>query len=153
MIVRKDIYHSNIQLGLSRYCLMTNHYHLIQTPDANLSRGMRQLNGVTTQASNRRHGCVGHLFQGRYKASGWRFLFSRVEPVSGAKSRVRAGLVVHPGDWPWRSNLAMIGAMTGEASDPEWLYTDGFDAIRDFCTKCKISRYRDVSPKSNAVNA
>jgi len=29
------------------YCLMTNHYHLvIETPNANLSRGMRQLNGV-----------------------------------------------------------------------------------------------------------
>ena len=29
------------------YCLMTNHYHLlIETPDGNLSKGMRQLNGV-----------------------------------------------------------------------------------------------------------
>jgi putative transposase len=28
------------------YCLMTNHYHLvIETPDANLSKGMRQLRG------------------------------------------------------------------------------------------------------------
>jgi hypothetical protein len=29
---------------------------------------MRQLNGVYTQASNRRHQRVGHLFQGRFKA-------------------------------------------------------------------------------------
>jgi len=37
------------------YCLMTNHYHLVvETPGANLSKGMRQLNGVFTQASNRR---------------------------------------------------------------------------------------------------
>ena len=51
------------------YCLMSNHYHLlIETPDANLSRGMRQLNGVYTQACNRRLGSGGHLFQGRYKA-------------------------------------------------------------------------------------
>jgi len=50
-------------------CLMDNHYHLlIQTPDGNLSKGMRQLNGVTTQTSNRRHRRVGHLFQGRFKA-------------------------------------------------------------------------------------
>ena len=34
------------------WCLMDNHYHLlIQTPDGNLSKGMRQLNGVYTQAS------------------------------------------------------------------------------------------------------
>ncbi len=31
------------------YCLMSNHYHLlIETPDSNLSKGMRQLNGVYT---------------------------------------------------------------------------------------------------------
>ena len=51
------------------YCLMTNHYHLVvETPDGNLSKGMRQLNGVYTQASNRRHQRTGHLFQGRFKA-------------------------------------------------------------------------------------
>ena len=45
------------------YCLMDNHYHLlIETPQPNLSRGMRQLNGVYTQAFNRRHRRVGHLF-------------------------------------------------------------------------------------------
>ena len=36
------------------YCLMPNHYHLlVETPQANLSRGMQQLNGVYTQAFNR----------------------------------------------------------------------------------------------------
>lgn len=51
------------------YCLMDNHYHLlIETPDANLQVGMRQLNGVYTQQFNRRHTRVGHVFQGRYKA-------------------------------------------------------------------------------------
>ena len=51
------------------FCLMNNHYHLvIETPDGNLSKGMRQLNGVYTQAFNKRHDRVGHIFQGRYKA-------------------------------------------------------------------------------------
>jgi len=50
------------------YCLMTNHYHLlIGTVDPTLSRGMRQLNGVYTQAFNRKHNRVGHVFQGRDK--------------------------------------------------------------------------------------
>ncbi len=50
------------------FCLMTNHYHLlVETPDANLSKGMRQLNGVYTQHVNRSRGRVGHLFQGRFK--------------------------------------------------------------------------------------
>ena len=47
------------------YCLMDNHYHLlIETPEANLVRGTRRLNGVYTQSFNRRHA----VFQGRYKA-------------------------------------------------------------------------------------
>jgi len=48
---------------------MSNHYHLlVETVDGNLSKGMRQLNGVNTQRFNRCHGMVRHLFQGRYKA-------------------------------------------------------------------------------------
>ena len=51
------------------YCLMGNHYHmLLETPQANLSTGVRQLNGVFTQKYNRRHKRTGHLFQGRFKA-------------------------------------------------------------------------------------
>jgi REP element-mobilizing transposase RayT len=51
------------------YCLMGNHDHLVvRTRQANLSRLMRQLNGVDTQLFNRHHGLVGHLFQGRFKA-------------------------------------------------------------------------------------
>ena len=51
------------------YCLMANHYHLlVETPKANLSIGMRQLNGMYTQSFNRAHKRVGHLFQGRFKA-------------------------------------------------------------------------------------
>jgi putative transposase len=42
------------------YCLMSNHYHLlIETPDGNLCQGMRQLNGVYTQAFNRAKRRVG----------------------------------------------------------------------------------------------
>ena len=51
------------------YCLMANHYHLlVETPKANLSIGMRQLNGIYTQSFNRQHKRVGHLFQDRFKA-------------------------------------------------------------------------------------
>ena len=45
------------------YCLMGNHYHLVlQTRRANLSRLMRHINAVYSQAFNRRHGLVGHVF-------------------------------------------------------------------------------------------
>jgi putative transposase len=51
------------------WCQMSNHYHLVlETIEGNLSAGMRHLNGVYTQKTNRKHERVGHVFQGRYKA-------------------------------------------------------------------------------------
>jgi REP element-mobilizing transposase RayT len=105
------------------YCLMTNHYHLgIETPDGNLSKGMRQLNGVYTQYSNRRHGRVGHLFQGRYKAilvDRYAYLLELARYV--VLNPVRAGMVEDPGQWPWSS----FNAVMGQADHPAWLVTDG----------------------------
>ncbi|MCP3690024.1 MAG: addiction module toxin RelE, partial [Gammaproteobacteria bacterium] len=47
------------------YCLMDNHYHLlIETLAPNLSKGMKYLNGTYTQAFNRCHNRVGHIYQG-----------------------------------------------------------------------------------------
>ena len=52
------------------HCLMGNHYHLLlETPHANLSHAMRQLNGVFSQAFNRRHERPGHVLEGRYRAT------------------------------------------------------------------------------------
>jgi len=104
------------------YCEMTNHYHVVvETPDANLSKGMRQLNGVYTQATNRRHGLVGHLFQGRFKAilvEREAYLLELVRYV--VLNPVRAGMVPEAGDWPWSSYRAMVA----EAPAPAWLETD-----------------------------
>lgn len=104
------------------YCLMTNHYHLvIETPDSNLSKGMRQLNGVFTQASNRRHQRSGHLFQGRYKAilvDADTYLLELARYV--VLNPVRARMVDHPGKWLWSS----YNAMTSKALASSWLATD-----------------------------
>ena len=55
------------------YCLMANHYHLlIETPKANLSIGMRQLNGIYTQSFNRRHIGSAICFKAGSRRSWWR---------------------------------------------------------------------------------
>jgi len=55
-------------LRVAAYCLLSNHYHhLVQTPNVNLSRCLRHIDGVYTQRFNRRHGHDGPLFRGRYK--------------------------------------------------------------------------------------
>ena len=121
------------------YCLMDNHYHLlIATPDGSLAKGMRQLNGVFTQASNRRHGRGGHLFQGRYKAilvDGDAYLLELSRYV--VLNPVRAGMVDEPGQWPWSSYLAMLG----EAPRPRWLAVDGLLALFAKRRPTAVKRY------------
>ena len=51
------------------WVLMGNHFHLLlETPEANLSSGMRVLLGTFSQAWNSRYQRRGHVFQGRYKS-------------------------------------------------------------------------------------
>ena len=101
------------------YCLMKNHYHLvIETPDGNLISGMRRLNGVYTQMFNRKHGRVGHLFQGRYKSiivdrEGYLLELCRYVVLNP----VRAGIVDKPEQWEWSS----YGRTVGLGEEPIWL--------------------------------
>lgn len=104
------------------YCLMDNHYHLlVETPDANLSKGMRQLNGVFTQSINRKHSRVGHLFQGRYKAilvDKDAYLLELCRYI--ILNPVRAKMVDTPDEWLWSSWHCMVG----KQASPNWLATD-----------------------------
>ncbi len=105
------------------YCLMGNHYHFVlHTRQANLSRLMRQINGVYTQAFNRRHDKVGHLFQGRFKAilvdrDAYLLEVCRYVELNPVASR----LVRKPQAWPWSSYRAHVG----EETAPGWLDSDG----------------------------
>ncbi len=104
------------------YCLMDNHYHLvIETPKPNLAKGMRQLNGVYTQAFNRRHDRAGHVFQGRYKAiivDRDRFLLDLCSYV--VLNPVRTGKVRSAVHWRWSS----YRAVAGRVACPNWLDCD-----------------------------
>ncbi|MEH6814753.1 MAG: transposase [Motiliproteus sp.] len=106
------------------YCQMTNHYHLlVETVDGNLSKGMRQLNGVYTQRFNRRHNMTGHLYQGRYKAilvQKETYLLELTRYV--VLNPLRAGMIKNLDDWPWSSYPAMIGDAGVHAwQDVDWL--------------------------------
>ncbi len=104
------------------YCLMDNHYHLLlETPDGNLSQGMRDLNGNYAQSFNSRHDRVGHLFQGRYKAIVVEkevYLCELAKYI--ANNPVKEGLVKSADEWVWGSHQATIG----KTEAPSWLTTD-----------------------------
>lgn len=101
------------------YCQMTDHYQVVvETPDANLSKGMRQLNGVYTQRFNRSHGHVGYVFQGRFKAilvDKDHYLRELVRDV--VLTPLRAKMIRRLEKWPWSSYRATCGL----AAAPDWL--------------------------------
>ena len=105
------------------YCQMGNHFHLVlHTLQGNLSRLMRHVNGVYTQQFNRRHGLVGHLFQGRFKA----ILVDRDAYLMALRryverNPVAAGLVATADEWAWSSYRAHVC----KAPTPSWLDSDG----------------------------
>lgn len=108
------------------WCLMNNHYHLmIETAEANLGRGMRELNGVYTQRFNRAHDRVGHVFQGRYKAllvEREAYLLELARHV--VLNPVRAGLVGAPADWRWSSYRRTAGVKARSCPDPDPVSAD-----------------------------
>lgn len=111
------------------WTLMTNHYHLVvETPGANLSRGMHWLNGRYAGYFNRRRKRRGHLFQGRFGS----VLIEKQTHLNEVLrytvlNPVRAGMVAHPGEYRWSS----YNACAGVEPPPAWLCMDWLYALDD----------------------
>jgi hypothetical protein len=83
---------------------------------------MQSLQQSYTQRFNRRHGQVGHVFQGRYKAlvcATDEYLLTLVRYVH--LNPVRAGLVGHAGDYPYSGHRAYLGGAPTDLLDPTFV--------------------------------
>ena len=107
-------------VNVAAYCLMPTHYHLmVQTPDANLSRCMRHLNGVYTQKYNVVHGSDGPLFRGRYKSilvDADSYVLQLVRYIH--RNPLKAGLVKGLDQYVWSSHKGYLS----KAKKWNWLY-------------------------------
>ena len=93
------------------YCAMPNHYHAGLFPTLpNISDALRYLNGEYAKWWNRRHGRVGHVFQGRPKTplvDRHRYHLELSRYI--AMNPVRAKIVDAPEKWRWSSYAATMG--------------------------------------------
>ena len=133
------------------WCQMGNHYHLVvETPEPNISEGMRRLNGVYTQRINRRYDRTGHLFQGRFHAV---LIERQTHLLELARyvvlNPVRANLVQATEEWNWSSYRATIG----KASAPSWLETRWTHSQLGLETSSAIAQYiRFVKAGTDAMD-
>ena len=107
LIEKHEIHDVKIPAGT----LMRNHFHIVViTPNGNLSEFMARLQGEYARYFNRRHGYVGHVFQGRFRhvqiendahmLTALCYLF--MNPVT-------AGIVEKLEDYKWSSYAAAAG--------------------------------------------
>lgn len=128
----RDLFLSTLYRAVRRYearcfayCLMGNHYHLLlETPRGNVSDVMRHINGVYTQAANRRHSRSGHVFEGRFRS----IVIDRESYLRRAsryivRNPVRSGFVHSASSWRWSSYCATAGL----AAPPPFLDEDWID--------------------------
>ena len=106
-IQEKETYGVEILAGTE----MGNHFHaIITTPNGNLSEFMQQLEGQFARDFNRRHGYVGHVFQGRF---GGVLIENDVHLVIALcynfLNPVSARLVERPEDYKWGTYAATVG--------------------------------------------
>ena len=124
--------------SLTAYCLMDNHLHaLIRTRKPNLAVGMKLLQQTYVRRFNDRHGRVGPLFQGRYKA---KLLTRNDHHIATLRyiplNPVAHGACAHPTEWHWSSYRATIRpAIAPDFLDAEAvaeLFDDGAEGYRRF---------------------
>jgi putative transposase len=109
---------SRLNVEVHAYCLLRDGYHLVvKTPEANLSRFMRQVDGLYTQQYQKMKGSDGSLFRGRYKAvlvQAEKYLL----PLSSfVHTRVKASEL---NSYPWSSYTNF----TRKAKPPIWFNRD-----------------------------
>ena len=114
------------QCALHAYCLMTNHVHLLLTPQesAACSLMMRDLGRSYVRYFNRRHDRTGTLWEGRFRSC----IVESAEYVLACYryielNPVRARMVNHPSAYPWSSHALNTGTRADPMVLPHCEYT------------------------------
>jgi putative transposase len=133
---------------IAGFCLMPNYYHLLaQTPDANLSRFMRHVDGVYTQRFNRAHDCDGSLFRGRYKAilvDAHTYLLELLRYIH--RTPLRDGLARRLDRYPWSSHKGYLS----HSREWGWLHREFALSMLTKAKQKQVAAYRDFMAEAES---
>jgi REP-associated tyrosine transposase len=146
-------------LAVHAYVLMTNHIHLLASPDPpeSLSRVMKRVNERYARHFNVKYGRTGAVWDGRFKSSivdseSYLLVCHRYVELNP----VRAGMVGHPIDYEWSSYMANAFGQRDDLVTPHGLYLamgNGDDARRHAYRRFVAagSSYSELSAIRDAV--
>ena len=128
--------------NLHAYVLMTNHVHLVMTPEteSSLGRTVQVLGRYYVQYFNKVYERTGTLWEGRFKSAlidSERYLLTCYRYVE--LNPVRANMVAHPAEYPWSSYRCNAGGNCNPLITPHPLY----EALGNEA-ETRICAYRDL---------
>jgi putative transposase len=115
------------KVDVHAYVLMSNHVHLLLTPQADLalSKMMQAVGRSYVQAFNKIHGRTGTLWEGRYRSTliqEDRYLLACMAYID--LNPVRAHMVTQPDGYAWSSHGHYVGRSVDRLITPHALYWD-----------------------------
>jgi putative transposase len=112
-------------VAIHSYVLMTNHFHLLATPETaeGIPQMMQAVGRRYVRTYNLRHARTGTLWEGRYRSTlvqAERYLLACMVYID--LNPVRAGMVADPAEYRWSSHQHYMGARTDRVVTPHPLY-------------------------------
>jgi putative transposase len=113
------------QVAIHAYVLMSNHFHLLATPETaeGIPQMMQAVGRRYVRTYNLRHARTGTLWEGRYKSTliqAERYLLACMVYID--LNPVRAGMVGDPASYPWSSYQHYSGRKVDKLITPHPLY-------------------------------
>ena len=113
------------QVAIHGYVLMSNHFHLLATPETaeGIPQMMQAVGRRYVRNFNLRQQRTGTLWEGRYRSTliqAERYLLACM--VYMDLNPVRAGMVMDPADYPWSSYAHYVGRRPDRLITPHPLY-------------------------------
>lgn len=124
-------------LAVSAFCLMTNHIHLMATPQTedSLAKTLGRTHLMYAQYAHRLHGRSGHFWQNRFYSCALDESHAYNAAAYIELNPARAGLVKHAWQYAWSS----AGAHCGETGDPS-----GMLALSEWRSQMPVSEWKET---------